>query len=336
MSKSAIIVGERFGRVWPLSANHFQKLWREQGELEYIQTSTDRTASELVADPASITRLIVLNIPFTLQCEAAFANLQEVSIYSAYEPIHNDAIELLKKRGVHIYHHRSEGFWGQSVAEFGLALTMCGLRRIPQLHHTIMTDTSPWSQFWPEGSAVSPTGEQYLDDARFANGTVSGKRIRIVGAGNIASRYAKFTSMLGADVAAWDPYAPETAFHLANSRRVHHLSELLHDAEIFAPMVPLLPTTEGIITAKHIHALPKGCLVVLVTRAGICDMNAIRERVLADEISLAADVFDIEPLSVDDPLIGRHNVVHTPHYAGRTAHANEQFAKMLLDQFIPV
>lgn len=56
----------------------------------------------------------------------------------------------------------------------------------------------------------------------------------------------------------------------------------------------------------------------LATRAGICDMGALRRRVLADELSLAADVFDIEPLPLDDPLLGRHNVVHTPHNAGRT------------------
>ncbi len=43
--------------------------------------------------------------------------------------------------------------------------------------------------------------EQFGDTVGFANGTVSGKRVRIVGAGNIASRYASFVKMLGADVA---------------------------------------------------------------------------------------------------------------------------------------
>jgi phosphoglycerate dehydrogenase-like enzyme len=36
-----------------------------------------------------------------------------------------------------------------------------------------------------------------------------------------------------------------------------------------------------------------------------------------------------------DPLLGRHNVVHTPHNAGRTAHANRRFAEMLAEQFRP-
>ena len=100
-------------------------------------------------------------------------------------------------------------------------------------------------------------------------------------------------------------------------------------------MLPLTEQTRGLVTAEHIAALPRGTLVVLVTRAGICDMAALRRRVLADELSLAADVFDVEPLPLNDPLIGRHNVVHTPHNAGRTQHANEQWAEMLLVKFLP-
>jgi len=109
----------------------------------------------------------------------------------------------------------------------------------------------------------------------------------------------------------------------------------VRDADIFAPMVPLTDKTRGLVTAEHLRALPKGCLVVLVTRAAICDMPTLRERVLADELSLAADVWDVEPLPLEDPLLGRHNVVHTPHNAGRTRQANEAWAEKLAAQFEP-
>ena len=36
------------------------------------------------------------------------------------------------------------------------------------------------------------------------------------------------------------------------------------------------------------------------------------------------------------PPLGRHNVVHTPHTAGRTRHSNEQWAAELAEQFLPV
>jgi phosphoglycerate dehydrogenase-like enzyme len=220
------------------------------------------------------------------------------------------------------------------VAEFALALTLCGLRRIPQLHHQILSSQAPWDYGPPDGiGRPGARGAQYGDDSRFANGTLAGKRVRIVGMGNIGSRYASFAGMLGADVAAWDPFAAEPAFHRAGARKEWHLDQLVRDAEIFAPMLPLTDSTRGIVAAEHIRALPAGCLVVLATRAMSCDMAALRRRVLADELALAADVFDVEPLPLDDPLLGRHNVVHTPHNAGRTRHTNLRWAEALAAQF---
>ena len=242
----------------------------------------------------------------------------------------------LQARGVRSYKHPSEGFWGQSVSEFGLALTLCGLRRIPQLHHAILSDLTPWDYEPPNGVGTpNARGQQFGDDPRFTNGTLHGKRVRIVGAGNIASRYASFCSALGADVAAYDPFAQEPNFHRAGARREWHLDRLVLDAEIFVPMVPLTNSTRGLVTREHIAALPTGCLVVMVTRALICDTQAIRERVLRDELALAADVFDVEPLPLNDSLLGRANVVHTPHNAGRTVQANHSWAAALADQFLP-
>lgn len=110
----------------------------------------------------------------------------------------------------------------------------------------------------------------------------------------------------------------------------------MSDAEIFVPCVPLRDSTRGLVAAEHLHSLPDGCLVILVTRAEICDMTLLRERVLNGELALAADVFDQEPLPLDDRLLGHANVVHTPHNAGRTVHANHSYAELLAEQFLPV
>jgi phosphoglycerate dehydrogenase-like enzyme len=334
---SLIVVHPDFDATWPFAADHLRTLLAAQGPVELMRLadSDRRPLGQLVAHPASVTRLITLGVPVTAECLARFVELREAAIQGTYHQSFDDT-QLLAARGVRVYTQPSEGFWGQSVAEFALALTLCGLRRIPQLHHAIQTSQTPWD-YSPLGQQGRPgaRGTQYGDDSRFVNGTVAGKRVRIVGAGNIASRYASFTHMLGADVAAWDPFASEPCFHRAGTRKEWHLDRLVRDAEIFAPMLPLTDATRGIVTAAHIRALPSGCLVVLATRAAICDMAALRTRVLADELALAADVFDIEPLPLDDPLLGRHNVVHTPHNAGRTRHANEQWARALFEQFEP-
>jgi phosphoglycerate dehydrogenase-like enzyme len=307
--KSLIIVHPNFEASWPYSADHFHKLWKEEGEVVFIRLDygDNRPLCEIVSNHADFVRIGTLGVKTTLDCLKLFTSLEE----AAFDP------------GLSLYYQPTEGFWGPTVSEFGLALTLCGLRRIPQLHHEILTSLKPWDYSPPEGKGrPGARGHQFGDDPNFTNGTIEGKRVRVVGAGNIGSRYASFCHALGADVAIWDPFANEPSIHRAGARKEWHLDDLVRDAEIFAPMVPLTEKTKGIVTADHIHALPKGCLVVLVTRANICDMKAVRERVLADEIALSADVWDVE-----------HNVVHTPHEAGRTADANRKYAEKLAEQF---
>jgi phosphoglycerate dehydrogenase-like enzyme len=332
--RSVVTVHSGFEASWPWTADHLHALWRAQGPVEFLRSGPgdNRPLGKLVDQPATVTRLVALGTPVGSDCVKAFSSLTEVALCDAHGP--SDAGKRFADRGVTVHAHDNEGYWGQSVAEYALALTLCGLRRIPQNHHAIISDLKPWDYAPVDGIGRPGTrGYQFGDDARFANGTVQGKRVRVVGAGNVASRYAAFTHALGAEVAAWDPYASEPCFHRAGARREHHLERLVSDAEIFAPIVPLTPQTEGLITTRLIDALPRGCLVVLTTRADICDMKALRRRVLADELALAADVFDLEPLPLKDPLLGRHNVVHTPHSAGRTRQANEEFATRLAERF---
>lgn len=336
-----IVIHADFEAHWPFVAERLMQRWQEQDETALIrlERGDSRILGEAVAHPHEVTRLACLGVPVTAACLQRFVMLREAAFAAPYgaADLSLAALDHLQQRGVKRYQHRSEGFWGQSVAEFALALTLCALRRIPQNYQEMLTSYEPWQRYSAQrNQGPGKLGAQFSDDTRFTHGTVAGKRVRVVGAGNIGSRYASFVHLLGADVAAWDPYAAEPSFHRTGSRRAHHLDELVKDAEIFAPMLPLTEGTLGLVTAAHIDALPKGCLVVLATRALICDMDAIRRRVLADELALAADVFDIEPLPLDDPLLGRHNVVHTPHLAGRTRDANYQWVDDLLAQFDPI
>ncbi len=334
--RSVIVVHPEFDAVWPFAADHFRTLWQTHGPVEFhrLAAKDDRPLSEVVEQPGTIDRLVGLRVPVTAACAAALSSLREAVLIPRAD---GEGVERLRAAGARLHHQPGEGAWGQSVAEFALALTLGALRRIPQTHHEIIARLELWD-YRPPGGVGQPgaRGQQYGDDSRFTSGTLAGKRVRIVGMGNIGSRYASFARMLGADVAAWDPFAAEPAFHRAGARKVWHLETLPRDAEVFAPMLPLKADTEGLVTRAVIDALPVGCLLILVTRARICDMGAVRRRVLADELALAADVFDVEPLPLDDPLLGRHNVVHTPHNAGRTRDANRAWAEALADQFSPV
>lgn len=326
-----IVVGPPFEDVWPLAADHLRDRWAEYSHVEFVRLDeTPDRLTDVLDTPGEVTELAALGVPVTDECVERLASLESAFVMtdSMYE-VDAVAHERLRQRGVAVHDHTDEGFWAQSVAEFGVGLTIDALRKIPQKHAGMVDDHEPWDLDQLDNEVPGARGHQFADDPNFTNGTVAGTRVRVAGVGNIGSTYASITDFLGADVAAYDPYADEPCFHRSGAHRVWSLESLVADAEVFAPTVPLTDATKGLLTADHVHALPEGCVVVLITRAGVIDMDAVRERVLADEIALAADVWDEEPLPLDDPLLDRHNVVHTPHIAGRTRDANEAWAERL-------
>jgi phosphoglycerate dehydrogenase-like enzyme len=339
-AERAIAVAPSFERVWPLVAPRLRELWPDAA---FVRVD-EETPAEAIPHPAGVTHLVSLGLPVEDPALPAFESLSAATVLtdSAYGP-DADVHGALADRGVAVHWHDDEGFWSASVGEHALGLTLAALRRTPQLHARTKRSRAPWD-YEPEGTpGPDPGGDarirghQYGDDPRFASGTLARKRVRVVGVGNIGSRYADAADALGADVAAYDPYADDPCFHRTGARRVHSLARLVADAEVFAPLVPPTPETEGLIDADLVGALATGTLVVLATRARIVDGTALRERVLDGDLALAADVFDGdlagEPVDPDDELLDCEHVVHTPHVAGRTEHANRRWAERLLARF---
>ena len=337
--RSVICVHERFDATWPFAADYWQSCWQTTGECELYRTEQpDIRPANLIPNPATIQRLVLLGFLATAEELAPFTAVTECFHTAKGYPNHQQeqttAVAAAKARGIDFHFPRGELYWGQSVAEYGLALTICALRRIPQTYVAMMKGHETWD-YDPAVGKPSQRGAQYGDDGRFTSGTLAGKRVRIAGIGNIGARYAAWCANMGAEVTIWDPFAPDATFAVAGVTRCFHLSELVKDAEIFVPMIPLKEDTRGLITADIINAIPHGCLVVQVTRAKVCDMEALYRRVLNDELALAADVYDHEPVPLDSPLIGRYNVVHTPHNAGRTLQANHAWANDQMARFKP-
>ena len=212
--------------------------------------------------------------------------------------------------------------WAPSVAEVALALALNGLRRIPQWHGRMASGETLWN--FPY--------QQFCDDPDFANGELGTKRVGIIGLGQIGRRVAQCCVALGSSVDGYDPFLPPD---LVRSWGVQptSLDALVEAAQVVFVLVPPTPSAKHLLSAERIARLQRGTLVVVVTRAHAVDMTALRRRIVANELAGAFDVYDVEPLPVDDPLRNRPNVVHTPHIAGRTRDANLRVADVIADDF---
>ena len=225
--------------------------------------------------------------------------------------------------------------WGQSVAEIALCLALAALRRVPQWHAELASGARSFTY----------EAGQYCDATGFVNGELGTKRVGVVGLGQIGGRVARWCAALSADAATgpdlagqvvgYDPFLPDGVAERWGVRRVD-IDQLVDESEVVFVTVPPTPSARHLLDRTRIQRLRRGALVVVVTRAHAVDMVALRERILADELCAALDVYDVEPLPEDDPLRGRPNVVHTPHIAGRTRDANLRTADLLADDFARV
>lgn len=326
---SLILVANAFDAVWPFAADHAAARLGDTASLQRLPPGDPRPAAAAAgASAATCTQLWCLGVRLTAACLAAFPRLAQVA---ATDPA-DLPLEALASRGIALAVPRHEGFWGQSVAEFALGLTIAALRRIPQTSAALRHDPAVWD-YQPAVGRPGQRGQQFGDDPRFVHGTIAGKRIAVIGMGNIGARYAHWCALLGASLIGYDPVAPEPVFHRTGTRRVWSITEALAQADIVAPMLPLRPGTERIVDAAAIERIPRGSLVVLVTRTGILAMSVLRRRVLQGELSLAADVHEVEPIPAEDALLHCAHAVLTPHNAGRTVHANQALIDHLVEQF---
>lgn len=143
---------------------------------------------------------------------------------------------------------------------------------------------------------------------------VSQLRVGIHGLGGIGEAAAHRFLALGARVAATrrrGAEAPEGVELLAG------LGELLPRSDVLVVAVPRTAATEGSIGAAELDRLPAGAVVLVVSRGGVVDEEALAERLASGRLRGAAlDVFACEPLPEDSPLWRLPNLLVSPHVSG--------------------
>lgn len=317
MSKPRVVLTDSGHRdvVWPFVTDRLAE--RLEGECRLDDFNALEALSSLDWDDVSA--ILDFGLVDESIIEAATSLRVVGAVADACPPPYWDA---LRARGIPFVDVTRA--WAPSVAECGFGLILAGLRRFTYWHSAI---ASKGLEVWD--------GRQFIDDPRYFNGDLGTKTVGVLGIGAIGGRIASWCRAFGAEVLATDPFAPTARFAEVGARAVD-VDELVSRAEVFVVAAPPTPSARNIISADRVAALPAGGLVVTITRAWAIDGAALRRRVLADELQWAADVYDVEPLPVDDPLIGRPNVIHLPHVAGRTRDTCLRVADLLADDLLRV
>jgi D-3-phosphoglycerate dehydrogenase len=158
---------------------------------------------------------------------------------------------------------------------------------------------------------------------------IRGRRLGIIGYGNIGAQLSVLAEALGMTVAFYDT-ADKLA--LGNARRCQSLDELLQWADVVTLHVDGRATNAGIFGAEQFALMNPGALFLNLSRGFVVDHLALRDNILSGRIAGAAvDVFPTEPKGRGDEFVselrGLPNVILTPHIGGSTEEAQQDIGR---------
>ncbi len=144
---------------------------------------------------------------------------------------------------------------------------------------------------------------------------LSGRVLGLVGFGNIPRALAPKARSFGLRIVTHDPNVPAEIITAAGVESVG-FDELLAMSDFVSIHAPLLPATRGLFNAEVFRKMKKGAALINTARGPLIDEDALVAALDAGHLGGAAlDVVAAEPLPKDSSLLGRDNVILTPHTA---------------------
>ncbi len=174
------------------------------------------------------------------------------------------------------------------------------------------------------------------DKSAVGSHEIRGRRLGIVGYGNIGSQLSVVAESLGMHV-----YFYDTADKLAlgNARACGSLAELLESVDIVTLHVDGRPTNRQLFGEAEFAQMRPGSIFLNLSRGFVVDHGALRAHLQSGHLAGAAvDVFPKEPAGSGEPFVselqGLPNVILTPHVGGSTEEAQQDIGNFVANKLV--
>jgi phosphoglycerate dehydrogenase-like enzyme len=216
-------------------------------------------------------------------------------------------------------------------AAVAAGITVCGTggagNAMPEL--TIGMIIALTRNFAQEDAAVRAGGWQHT-----IGPGLSGSTLGVLGLGRLGAPVARLAQAFGMSVIAWSP-------HLSAERAAEHgvravtKAELFSQADVITVHVPLADGTRGMVGADDLALMKSSAYLVNTSRGPIVDQTALVEALGENRIAGAGlDVYDTEPLPLDDPLRSLPNTLLLPHIGYVTTDAYRVFYRHAVEDIV--
>jgi D-3-phosphoglycerate dehydrogenase len=163
-----------------------------------------------------------------------------------------------------------------------------------------------------------------------------GKKLGIVGYGNIGSQLSVLAESMGMKVYLYDVI---TKLPLGNAAQMDSLEQLMRECDVVSLHVPETPETKNMIAAKQLAWMKPEAVLINASRGSVVDIDALADSLENKKIAGAAiDVYPQEPKSNAEefisPLRQFDNCIITPHVGGSTMEAQENIGVEVAEKLI--
>lgn len=225
------------------------------------------------------------------------------AIVSMFVGIDEIDVDVATSRGIMVCNNPNYGT--EDVAAMAISMVLALNRKLPFYHKRICqgewSEKGKFKHFYP-----------------YASRRLSSMTLGIIGFGAIGKATAEMAKKLGMRVIAYGPTKPTCLFDECGVEKVN-LDTLFSDSDAISIHLPLNKETYHLINAEAIAKMKDQVLLVNTARGGIIDSTALKDALLSGKIAAAAlDVFEKEPISLDDTFLTMDNVLITPHSAWHT------------------
>lgn len=251
--------------------------------------------------------VIINRAPFTRTTIEALPKLQYIgALATGYNTIDTQAAA---ERGIPVCNVPL--YCVETVAQctFSLLLALCS--HTETFSHTVKTTG------WGEALKASHTTLPLVE--------LSGKKMGILGYGNIGAAVGKMAEAFGMEVLVYSRSKKE----LPPSHRQCELEALFRDSDVVSIHCPLTEDTKGLVDKALLSLMKPSALLINTARGAIVDEEALAQA-LSDGILAGAgiDVFSQEPPPPSHPLLHAPHCIVTPHIAWASKEARQR----LIDQ----
>ena len=274
-----------------------------------VETKTNLTPDELKNIIANYDGLIVRSATkVTDDIIEAATNLKIIGRAGA--GVDNINVEAAKSKNIIVMN--TPGGNTNATAEHTIGLIFALLRKIPSANET--THRGLWEKKKMKGNELK------------------GKKIGIVGFGNVGKRVAEISYALGMKVSIYSSHFNSIKDNFKNYDS-SDLNNILSNSDIIS--FHCKPNKDGssIITKDELNMMKKNCILVNTARGGLINeadlIQALKNNVIK---GAALDVFKKEPLE-ESELFNLENIILTPHIAASTDEAQIVVAEMVANQF---